>query len=309
MKAHVTTPGMEELCGLFGKSRQAYYKNMRRKKQTTMEDAVILSLVAQVRDHMPRLGARKLLHLLAEPLKGHGIELSRDGLFALLSTHGLLLRKRRRKAVTTFSRHRFKKYPNLIRDFVADEPNQLWVSDITYVTTTSGFSYLSLITDGYSRKIIGFCLHPTLSTDGPLEALEMALAQRGNGERLIHHSDRGTQYCSDAYVRILKEGGIAISMTEKGDPYENAIAERVNGILKTEFNMGGTFPCHEKAMENATKSIAIYNGMRPHLSLNYLTPELAHEGSGKLEKKWKNYPWKGKAAPDVNQLSDYEESL
>ncbi len=191
--------------------------------------------------------------------------------------------------VTTNSKHWMKKYPNLIRNMEVEQAEQLWVSDITYICIGEDFNYLSLITDAYSRKIIGYHLHVRLDNEGCLNALHMALAQRTKSGLLIHHSDRGTQYCSKEYVEVLQKAGIAISMTEKGDPYENAIAERVNGILKTEFALGSVFASRDEAQQAVTKSIVLYNEVRPHLSCNYLTPEQAHLQKGKLEKKWKNY--------------------
>ncbi len=169
-------------------------------------------------------------------LTAHHFQIGRDGFFDLLGEYGLLVRKRKRRGcITTLSRHRYKKYPNIIRGFIPTGPNQLWVSDITYIHVENGFAYLSLITDAYSRKIVGFCLSETLSSNGPLKALKMALAENENRKGLIYHSDRGVQYCCDEYVKQLLDKEIKISMTQNGDPLENAIAERVNGILKTEL--------------------------------------------------------------------------
>jgi putative transposase len=169
-------------------------------------------------------------------LSAHHFQIGRDAMFDLLSEHGLLITKRKRRGfITTLSKHRFKKYPNIIRDFIPVAPNQLWVSDITYIHLANGFAYLSLITDAYSRKIVGFFLSRDLSAQGPLNALKMALAGNPNRNGLIHHSDRGVQYCCDAYVKLLLVRKIKISMTQNGDPLENAIAERVNGILKQEL--------------------------------------------------------------------------
>ena len=169
-------------------------------------------------------------------LTSHSFQIGRDAMFDLLADRGLLITKRKRRGfITTLSKHRFKKYPNIISNFIPVAPNQLWVCDITYIHLTNGFAYLSLITDAYSRKIVGFFLSRDLSTQGPLNALKMALAGNPDRNGLIHHSDRGVQYCCDAYVKLLQDKKIKISMTENGDPLENAIAERVNGILKQEL--------------------------------------------------------------------------
>ena len=186
------------------------------------------------------------------------------------------------------SRHRYKKYPNLIRDFVPDRPNQLWVSDITYIKLTNGFAYLSLITDVYSHKIVGFSLHKGLHTAGPLAALKMALAANPNIKNLMHHSDRGIQYCCDKYVRQLNDNDITISMTENGDPLENAVAERVNGILKTEL-LEQIFADYNKAQKAVAIACSTYNHLRPHASIDYLKPTEAHAITGKLRKRWKSY--------------------
>lgn len=253
-----------------------------------MEQELIIKQVRELREQMPRIGTRKLHYLLGGLLSGHGISIGRDGLFDLLARHGLLVRRRRRcKVYTTNSNHRFKKYPNLIRDLEVTGPGQLWVSDITYIRQQAGFSYLSLITDAYSRKIVGYCLYPTLQTAGPCQALTMAL--QGRMERsgvLIHHSDRGIQYCSDSYTGMLQNEGISISMTENGDPYENAIAERVNGILKAEFGLDRCFDNYQSALATTGRAIGTYNQARPHSSCNYLTPAQAHQQWGKLAIRW-----------------------
>lgn len=219
----------------------------------------------------------------------HGFQIGRDAMFDLLSERGLLVRKRRRSGcVTTFSRHRFKKYPNIIRDFIPTAPNQLWVSDITYIHLADGYAYLSLITDAYSRKIVGFYLSKDLSAAGPLRALRMALKSNPNIAGLIHHSDRGVQYCCDAYVKLLTDEKIKISMTENGDPLENAIAERVNGVLKQEL-LEEEFPDFVTAATAVAKACSTYNHLRPHGSINDLKPAEAHQMKGPINKRWKNY--------------------
>ncbi len=226
--------------------------------------------------------------MLIPKLREHAIFIGRDRLFDLLCEHRLLIRTRRRTAITTNSRHWMRKYSNLIRDLDVQCAEQLWVSDITYIRLSNEFAYLSLITDAYSRKIVGFCLRNDLSAEGCLIALRMALNNRlHQHQSLIHHSDRGTQYCCKEYVELLTAHKIGISMTENGDPYENAIAERVNGIIKSEFRLyNSSLSMHETEKLVAT-SINNYNTMRPHASCNYLTPQQAHSGSGSMKKRWK----------------------
>ena len=222
-------------------------------------------------------------------LTQHDFQIGRDAMFNLLSERGLLVRKRRRSGcVTTFSKHRFKKYPNIIRDFIPVAPNQLWVSDITYIHLKDSFAYLSLITDAYSRKIVGFYLSKDLSARGPLNALKMAIKTNHAITGLIHHSDRGVQYCCDAYLKLLTDEKIKISMTENGDPLENAIAERVNGILKQEL-LEEVFPDFITASNNLAIACSTYNHLRPHGSIDDLKPAEAHQMKGTINKRWKNY--------------------
>ncbi len=246
-------------------------------------------LVAKERKRMPRLGGRKLLSLI-QPNLPPELYLGRDAFFDFLRENNLLVRNKRRWAKTTQSHHWLKKYSNLIVDFTPTAPNQLWVSDITYVSTREGFGYLSLVTDAYSRKIIGWSLGPNLEARHTVGALKMALRQLPKSTTgLIHHSDRGVQYCCDDYVKLLKKRDVSISMTENGDPLENPVAERVNGILKNEWinDMDLDTICQAKAM--LRRIIQVYNQYRPHTSLDMLTPNLAHKQSGKLKKHWKNY--------------------
>lgn len=275
------------ICGLFGKTRQGWHQWQERKQDQSLSDIIIIKLVKEIRQSMPRIGTRKLLYMLRPGLKEHRIEIGRDKLYDLLGYHGLLLRYRRGKPYTTDSNHRYKKYPNLIRELLLTQSGELLVSDITYLRLAEGFCYLSIVTDAYSRKIIGQCVHPTLAAEGALEALRMAMREPRRGKALIHHSDRGVQYCCEEYVKMLEHYHICISMTENGDPYENAIAERVNGILKGEFLLEQTFATLEQAREAAIKAIDTYNHQRPHASCDYLTPALAHQQSGILRKRWK----------------------
>lgn len=281
-------------CLLFGRSRQAYYEYKTDDEKGTIQNMLILKLVSEIRKDLPRSGVPQLMQLLKVPFAEHGIQMGRDALYTLLGEHGYLLRYRRRKAYTTNSNHAYKKYPNLIRNMEVLKAHTLWVSDITYIRLTNGFAYLSIITDAYSRKIVGYHLQESLHATGPITALTMALAQRKLTNKLTHHSDRGVQYCCGDYVSVLEKESIAISMTEKGDPYENAIAERVNGILKMELLLDGTFTTYYDAKQAVSWAVEKYNQIRPHSSCDYLTPELAHEQEGILKKHWKNYPYKPK---------------
>lgn len=209
----------------------------------------------------------------------------------MLQAHRLLVKNRRRTVSTTDSHHWLHKYKNLVKKLEVNRPHQLWVSDITYIRLIGKFGYLSLITDAYSRKIVGYSFREDLSAEGCLEALRMALKERINCKTpLIHHSDRGIQYCSKEYVKTLTAANIDISMTENGDPYENALAERMNGILKTEFQLYNSNVGFKQTEEMIDKSIQAYNHQRPHASCNYLTPVQAHSQTGKLPKRWKDYP-------------------
>ena len=240
---------------------------------------------------MPRLGTRKLYYLLSPFFRKHRIKMGRDKLFTLMRTHNLLAERRKRKAFTTESNHYLFKYPNLAQDIQPNRPDQLWVSDMTHLRTGASFSYLSLVTDAYSKKIVGWSLQPSLRAEGPLEALQMALRQRPSSllrppQRLTHHSDRGMQYCCNAYTGLLKKNKIAISMMR--GTHENELAERVNGILKDEF-IPKNYLSFSNALQHVAKCIQVYNRQRPHLSLDYLTPEQAHQRSGPLKKHWKKY--------------------
>lgn len=251
---------------------------------------IVLRLVKELRDTMPMIGTRKILFKIEPMLKEHGIKMGRDQLFDLLRFHGLLIRRRKRGVITTDSFHWLKKYPNLVENLEVCLSEQVWVADITYVKTAEGYSYLSLITDAYSRKIIGYALHESLESAGCITALNMALSNRLFPERrLIHHSDRGVQYCSANYVDILMFNNISISMTQNGSPYENALAERMNGIIKSEFFPRRNFLSHNQAKKEIDKFISIYNQQRPHASLDYLTPEIVHTKSGSFNKRWKKY--------------------
>ena len=279
---------MSSLCLLLGYTRQAFYGYQNYQIKESLHAELIIQEVLKHRELHPRIGTRKLMVLLQTFSKQHQIALGRDALFELLREHNLLIRKRKRRVQTTFSKHWLKKYPNLIKNYVPLEPNLLWASDITYIIVADEFAYLSLITDLYSRKIIGFYLSKTLEAIGCINALKMAMKATVNFENLIHHSDRGVQYCSHEYVKLLMEKGIKISMTENGDPLENAIAERVNGILKDEY-LQHKYSSFEEAQKNVARIITIYNSLRPHSSCEMKTPSEAHQTKGELKRKWKSY--------------------
>jgi putative transposase len=282
--------GIQRLCRLFGKTRHAYYDHQWRKEDDFLKEELILQLVHEVRRNLPKIGTRKLQYMVNQKLIEHKLEVGRDYLFNLLTKHKLLIRNRRRRIITTDSKHWMHKYSNLTLELQVISPEQLWVSDITYIRLINGFVYLSLITDAYSRKIVGYNLRKDLSAEGCLNALQMALSDRMYlHQQLIHHSDRGCQYCCKEYVAMLNENNIAISMTNNGDPYENAIAERINGIIKSEFNLYSSQFGFDETSALIEKTITAYNQLRPHASCDYLTPNQAHQKSGILKKRWKNY--------------------
>ena len=252
-------------------------------------EEIVLSLVYEYRSVMGRIGCRKLQHLINSHLP-EDMKVGRDALYTLLERNSLLHKRRRKSVRTTWSNHWMHKYPNLITGVIPTASNQIWVSDITYIETVNdGFMYLHLVTDLYSRKVMGWCLSPTLHAEHTLKALDMAIRNAGcNLAGLIHHSDRGCQYCSERYVSLLKSSGMLISMTQSGDPLENAVAERVNGIIKNEWLMHENIMDGNIALKRISEIINIYNNIRPHASLNYLTPESAYTENGILERKWKN---------------------
>jgi transposase InsO family protein len=219
---------------------------------------------------------RKLYQLLKPQFQHLDCQLGRDALFRLLRAHGLLVASSKRGHSTTSANHRFYRYPNRITDLVVDRIHQVFVADITYLQTLEGFAYLV-----FSRKIVGFDVSDSLSVDGALRACKMAIKPVTQSEALIHHSDRGVQYCCHAYTQLLDSRGVQLSMTQNGDVYQNAVAERVNGILKIDFLLNHTFGSIQKATANAKQSVAIYNNERPHLSLGYQTPRDVYHKSQK----------------------------
>jgi len=261
---------------MFGISRQAYYEGQKTSFSKLLKEQVVLDEVRKIRKRQPMLGVRKLCHLLKPKLRAKGIKIGRDGMYNLLRNHNLLIDKEKKYVRTTQSYHRFRTHKNLIKDLEMTRPNQVFVSDITYIDTLDGFCYLALITDAYSRKIVGYSVSQSLCIEFCLDALTQALKGIKQPDNLIHHSDRGIQYCSHAYVELLQKNKVNISMTEENHVYENAMAERINGILKQEFMLGEILTSFAIAKELVKESVKIYNEERPHMSINYLTPQAKH---------------------------------
>lgn len=280
--------GVGPLCRLFGKSRQAFYNRNWDLSEQEQTEIMVVELIRQVRRELPGLGGHKMYKCIYQPLRSNNLKVGRDKMFAIMRKYHLLIDRKRRSPKTTQSHYWFRRYPNLIKAFVPSESEQLWVADITYVCIGYDFNYLSLITDAHSRKIMGYCLHPYLTNEGTLKALKMAFSERAKATTVIHHSDRGVQYCSFDYVDMLRKNSCSISMTENGEAYENPIAERVNGILKTEFNLSQVFKSRTDALLTVQRSINAYNNLRPHMSCDYLTPNQAHLTTQPLVKHWKN---------------------
>lgn len=267
---------MIRLCIFFGVTRQAYYKGLKQREHEAVQEELIIKLVQQVRRSNKKMGGKKLYWLLREDIHGIDASMGRDKFFSLLRECGLLVQRRRKYAITTQSYHRFRVYTNKLLDFTPERPHHVWVCDITYVRIKHGFVYLFLITDAYSRKIVGWELSNSLGLGGALRSLGMAIRQCPSPNGLIHHSDRGFQYCSNEYVERLTAKGIEISMAEAGNCYENAMAERVNGILKSEYGLDETFADEREARQCVREGIKAYNEKRPHWSLNLQIPAVVH---------------------------------
>lgn len=294
MKSNFAHIGLARLCGWFGITRQAYYQNNWEGISTTLEEDLIIQRVKEIRKNHRRMGTRKLYELLQPFILEHQIKIGRDALFNMLSANHLLIRKRKRRIQTTNSYHWLRKYPNLIREFVPTAPNQLWVSDITYWKINSReHLYISFITDAYSHKIVGYQVAETMEAIESIQALQMALSglEPKNLMNLIHHSDRGIQYCSHAYVKLLQDNKIHISMTENGDPLENAVAERINGIIKEEYLETYEINNLKDAKGLLQAVVDLYNNERPHMSISNFTPNRIHHSKTKIktERLWKNY--------------------
>lgn len=260
---------------MIGVTRQSYYRALNREQAKLEKATQAIAMVQEVRTRLPKLGTRKLYHKLQEQLQEIGV--GRDKLFEILKSNNLLIKRKKKYQITTNSHHRFKKHKNKVEHLEITHPEQVFVSDITYLGSRSMPIYLSLVTDAYSKKIVGYDVSESLHTIGSLKALKMAIKNRMyKQQELIHHSDRGLQYCSDSYQEVLEKEQIICSMTEKYDPYQNAIAERINGIIKQEFIADLEITDITLMKAFIKDSIAIYNKERPHLSCQLMTPEEAH---------------------------------
>ena len=291
MKDSYPSISLVRFCRLLGITRQALYQHGWRCEELNIEAELIIQQVIEIRKRHPIIGTRKLYLMLQPFLLEHRIKIGRDKLFDLLAVYKLLVRKRRRKISTTQSYHRFHKYPNLIREMKITGINQLWASDITYYKLTKKFVYLSFVTDAYSHKIIGYHIAESLETIHSLKALQMAIdgSDLPTQNKIIHHSDRGIQYCSQEYVNLLENNYILISMTENGDPLENPIAERVNGIIKDEYLNQYHYSTIKELEEKLCQVVSFYNNERPHSSCSMFTPDKVHEQNLPIKRKWKTY--------------------
>jgi len=282
------------MCLIFGYSKQAYYKQLYQNANKAVKEEVIVGLIEKKREIWKRGSGRNLHQSLKKEFKEHQIKLGRDKFFDMLRQNGLLIKPKRIRAKTTCSYHHFNKYKNLMEGHIPKRCNEVWVSDITYIwlKEQDKFCYLNLITDSYSRKIVGHCVYENLSVKGSIIALQQALKQRSDKTLpLIHHSDRGVQYCCHAYVTMLQKNKVQISMTQSGDPLENAVAERINRTIKEEFTDDREmhFSNIEFAKISVKKIIQFYNEKRPHRSINWHTPNEAHKIIGSIKKVWKSY--------------------
>lgn len=284
-------------CELLGVSTQAYYKHGNTDLRKLAEESFCVEFIKRVRQKDHGIGGGKLWKMYKREFgEEHSVGYNR--FYDIIEKYNLKVRKKKRRVKTTDSGHGLPTYPNLVKELIPLRPNQLWVSDITYMviylnaqTGEYNFCYLSLVTDYYTKEIIGWCVGETLETKFAIEALNMALSRlNGNpAEDLIHHSDRGVQYASYDYTKLLKKHNIKISMTECGDPKDNAVAERVNGIIKNELLMGTSFFSIEEVRKALKVAIDFYNNERPHMSLDWKTPAEAALCTGELKKKWKSY--------------------
>lgn len=269
------------LCRLSGISRQAHYREKRVRQRESLEEDLIVELVHRQRANHPRMGARKLLVELAPELLKAGLQLGRDRFLEVLRKRKLLVVPKKRSARTTYSDHGLPLYRNLLYKLEPTAPNQVWVADITYLDTDEGFVYLSLITDLVSRKIVGWNLGENLEASQSVKALRKAIEELPPDCWPIHHSDRGSQYCCRQYVDALKDRDLPVSMTEENHCYENCYAERVNGILKDEYNLDLRFRTKAQALTATTQAIEMYNNYRPHSSLGMCKPSHIHKKAKK----------------------------
>lgn len=260
-------------------SRQNFYKQRKVRRMQQIDEKAVLNLVRRERRRQPRLGTRKLYYLLKQEFASAGIKVGRDRLFALLGRNKMLIKKRSRCPRTTDSRHRFRVYGNVLKDVTLIRAGQAVVSDITYIRTDEGFLYLSLMMDAYSRAVVGYAASDSLEAEGALKALKMAMRNLPSCSGIIHHSDRGCQYCSRMYIDVLMRKGFKVSMTEENHCYENGKAERLNGILKQEYGLGGRFRNKRDAYKAIKEAVILYNNYRPHQALGYRFPTAVHKAA------------------------------
>lgn len=270
---------MKRICDRAGMSRQNFYRERRKRQIEEIDELFVVELVKAERKRQPRLGGRKLHVLLKEALKEAGVKLGRDRFFNVLERKGLFVAPLPKGPVTTMSSHSLPIFPNRFRDLELSRPHQAWVTDITYIRTEEGFGYLTLLMDAYSRKIVGWNFGESLQTRESLKALSMALEGLPEGESPLHHSDRGCQFCSHAYVEALQGKGLGVSMTEIQHCAENAKAERLNGILKQEYGLGGSFKRHRDARKSIEQGVWLYNHRRPHSALKMRIPAEVHHAA------------------------------
>lgn len=298
---------------MFGKSKQAYYKSIKRLEKKRIDEHQVFELVKEKRKLWKKGSGRNLHASLKEDFIQHSIKMGRDKFFEFLGAYGLLMKRKRRKTITTLSYHHFHKYPNLIKEMEITKVNQVIVSDITYIwiEDIENFAYLFLITDVYARKIIGYCLSEDMKTKSGLVAMNMALGNMKEIEGCIHHSDRGVQYCSYEYTGLLKKNKMLISMTENGDPLENAIAERINKTIKVDFTLEKqiSFSSFREAKKETTKIIDFYNNERPHRSIEMLTPSEAYNMERPLKRMWKTYYQKSEKKKEAVEKIIEEEKI
>ena len=268
---------MKKLCKLVKYSRSSYYKRHSRLAKKELCDGVVLDLVKEIRESEPRCGTRKLHHRILPKLSLKGLSLGRDKLFSLLREHSMLVRKKRSYSRTTYSNHTYAVSENRLKNLFLSGAEEVFVSDITYLRTKKGFVYLFLVTDAYSRKIVGYHVSKDLSHHSAILALSMALERIDDSRGIVHHSDRGCQYCCHDFLGYLREHGMLSSMTDENHCYQNAIAERVNGILKDEFNLDAVFDNFKEVKVVVDRAVWVYNNKRTHWSLNLRTPEVVHE--------------------------------
>jgi transposase InsO family protein len=302
VKEQHSSISLQQLCTLLGYSPQAYHKNNKKTFLLHKNEGLILHEIDLIRKQQPRCGGRKLFIMLQPFFIQHNINMGRDKFFDLLKRNKLLVRKTKRNVYTTMSKHHYHRYHNLAKGFSPMKAHELWVSDITYIPLKERFAYLFLITDAYSRKIVGFHVSDDMKVSSAVVALKQALAQKPPETIVIHHSDRGIQYCSNEYVSLLQEANAMVSMTESGDPLENAIAERVNGILKTEL-ISRSYNDIRAASIHISRCITIYNHRRRHSSLNWQIPNDVHEQKGPQIRRWKNYYYTHKLKEVTMQIT------